>query len=561
MADAPHPRIRRPRRGAAGSAAATAGGARGRDVRVAAIDVGSNSIRQVIADVSPTGAIRTVDELKATPRLGAGVAATGTLSPEAMRRALDALARMATLATQMEAARVVAVATSAVRDAANGQAFVEQVREETGLELRLLDGDEEARLAWVSAQAHFDLGDRPAVVMDIGGGSLEIALSAGGVLDRLLSFPFGALRLTERFLATPTRTGSVRRRDVQRLRREVRRALRDAVSGRAWHGAMLIGSGGTFTALAAMHQSRRGLTAARTVHGTAVPREELEHILDWLQELTAAERVAVPGLSAARADIIVAGLAVAAEVAARIDARDVHVSAHGIREGLLLESAEVAPRPGQRNRGGARAQSVRDFARRCRYEAPHARQVRRLALQLFDALGGSLGCPPAERQTLADAALLHDVGYHINYSKHHKHSYHLIAHADLLGMTPDEQLVVANVARYHRGALPKKRHETYAALPPAARAGVKRLAALLRVADGLDRGHVAAVERVEVARAADGAIVVTGLPTAEAGSCRLELWGAARKAELLAEVAGVPVRIVDQDGTPVTADDEDDAAA
>ena len=518
-------------------------------VRVAAIDVGSNSIRQVIADVAPSGAISMVDELKATPRLGAGVHDAGELDEASMRRALDALGRMTVLARKLRAERVVAVATSAVREAANGAEFVERVRAATGLDLQVLDGDEEARLAFRSALAHFPIATGRAVVMDIGGGSLELALSAGGVLDRLLSFPFGAIRLTERFLAS-----GGRRRDLNRLRREVRTELRDAIAVRDWHGATLIGSGGTFTSLAAMHLARRGITAARTVHGTAVGREQLEHLLDWLQQLTPDERAAVPGLSPSRADIIVAGLAVAAEVAARIEARDVLCSGYGIREGLLLESADVAP--AAVDPGRTRERSVTAFAERCHYEAPHARQVRRLALQLFDQLGPGLGAAATERRTLADAALLHDVGYHVNYSKHHKHSYHLIVHADLLGLTPEEQVEVANVARYHRGAVPKKKHEGFAALDAAGRARVRRLAALLRVADGLDRGHVGAVDRVRVRRGADGAITIDATPRAEAGSCRLELWGAARKAGLLADVADAPVVVLDADGEPVEHDDE-----
>jgi exopolyphosphatase/guanosine-5'-triphosphate,3'-diphosphate pyrophosphatase len=517
--------------------------------RIAAIDVGSNSIRQTVADVSPRGRIRVVDELKATPRLGAGVHATGALDDAAMDRALDALGRMATLGGQLGAERTVAVATSAVRDASNGAEFVERVRCETGLELRLLDGVEEARLAYRSAVAHFDLAEGLAVVMDIGGGSLELALSAGGVLDRLLSFPFGAIRLTEQFLA-----GGPRRRDLARLRKAVRRALRDEIAVRDWRGATLVGSGGTFTALAGMHLARRGLTAARTVHATAVPREQLEHLLDYLVELSPAERAQVPGLNPARADIIVAGIAVAAEVAARIEAREVLVSAYGIREGLLLESAEVSPAAA--DSGRARERSVRAFAERCRFEAPHAKQVRRLALQLFDALGERLGCAPQDRQTLADAALLHDVGYHVNYTQHHKHSYHLIVHADLLGVSPEEQVVIANVARYHRGAWPKKKHEGFAVLDGAGRARVRRLAALLRVADGLDRGHVGAVERANARVAEDGAIELTATPHAEAGHCRLELWGAARKSDLLAEVAAAPVRVLDVDGAVIAGGDD-----
>jgi exopolyphosphatase/guanosine-5'-triphosphate,3'-diphosphate pyrophosphatase len=149
------------------------------------------------------------------------------------------------------------------------------------------------------------------------------------------------------------------------------------------------------------------------------------------------------------------------------------------------------------------------------------------------------------------------VGYHVNYTKHHRHSYHLIVHADLLGMTPEEQVVVANVARYHRGSAPKRKHEEFAALDADDRARVRRLAAILRVADGLDRGHVGAVGRVHVARDEDGAIAITATPRAEAGNCRLELWGAARKAGLLAEVAGVPVTVLDADGRPVEHDDDE----
>ena len=149
------------------------------------------------------------------------------------------------------------------------------------------------------------------------------------------------------------------------------------------------------------------------------------------------------------------------------------------------------------------------------------------------------------------------MGYHVNYAKHHKHSYHLIVHADLLGVSPEEQVVIANVARYHRGTPPKRKHEGFAVLDAAGRARVRRLAALLRVADGLDRGHVSAVERVHVRRADDGALEISATPHPVAGQCRLELWGAARKSELLADVAGSPVRVVDASGAEVTAEEDE----
>jgi exopolyphosphatase/guanosine-5'-triphosphate,3'-diphosphate pyrophosphatase len=516
--------------------------------RIAAIDIGSNSIRQIVADVSPNGTIRVVDEMKAAPRLGAGLSKNGELSERAMRDAVDALGRMSTLAAQLGARRIEAVATSAVRDAVNGQTFLELVRAETGLRVRALVGEEEARLTFRSALAHFDLGQGRAVVMDIGGGSLELALSADGLLERLISLPLGAIRLTEEYLV-----GVPPRRGVRKLRKAAREALRGQLPVRDWRGAQVIGSGGTFTNLAGIYLSRQGVQTARTTHATRVPRVELEHILDVLQDMSLDERAAVPGLNPARADIIVAGLAVSAEVLARVEARDVTVSAYGIREGLLLETARIAPTVA--DPGEARERSVREFAERSHYEVPHARQVQRMALQLFDAIGDRIGCAPADRAVLADAALLHDIGYHINYNNHHKHSYHLILHADLLGMSPEEQVAVANVARYHRGTRPKKKHGNFGPLDPMLRRRIMRLSALLRIADGFDRGHIGAIDRVKV-RWLGRAMRITAIPKPGAGDLRLEMWGASRKSALLAKLAGVAVEIVGPDGQVITGNDD-----
>ena len=515
--------------------------------RIAAIDIGSNSIRQIVADVTSDGVITVVDEMKEAPRLGADLDGTGQLGSQSMQRAAEAIGRMATLARQLGATRVEAVATSAVRDASNADQFVAHVRQEAGLPMRVISGEDEARLSYLSALAHFDLGAGRTVVMDIGGGSLELALAADGVLDDLVSLPFGALRLTERHL----RDGSTPKA-LKRLRREVRAGLRDVISRRDWRGAQVIGSGGTFTNLASIHLARHGMLAARNVHETPVPRVDVEHILDTLAAMTTAERRDVSGLNPERADIIVAGLAVAAEVLARLESRDLTVSRYGIREGLLLELARVTPTVA--DPGAARERSVREFAERCHYEEGHASQVRRLALRLFDAIGARLGSRPEERATLADAALLHDVGYHINYDRHHKHSYHLIVHAELLGISPSEQVAIANVARYHRGTPPKRKHRNFGELDRSLRDQVVRLSAILRVADGLDRGHVGTVDDLRI-RWLQRAIRITPTAKPGAGAPRLELWGAHRKSQLLAKVAGVPVEIVGADGTVFSSND------
>ena len=514
--------------------------------RIAAIDIGSNSIRQIVADVSLNGAIRVVDEMKSAPRLGAGLGKNNTLGDEPMRLAIDSLVRMATLARQLGAKRIEAVATSAVRDAANGAAFLTRIRQDAGLRVRVLGGEEEALLAFRSALAHFELGHGRAVVMDIGGGSLELAAAADGLVERLVSLPYGALRLTERFLGA-----SPKARNVRKLRKHIREDIQRALPLRDWRGADVIGSGGTFTNLAGIFLERQGMRAARSVHGTHIPRVEVEHVLDMLQGMSVEERMVVPGLNAGRADIIVAGLAVAAEVLARVEPRELVASAFGIREGLLLEIARVMPTVA--DPGEARTRSVREFAERCHYEEPHARFVQRLAMQLFDSIGVRLGCIAGDREILSDAAALHDVGYHITYEGHNKHSFHLIMHAELLGMSPAEQVIVAHVARYHRGSPPDKRkHKAYAGLEKPIRQRIRRLAAILRVADGFDRGHVGAVDKLKV-RWLDRALRITPTMVPKAKSLRLELWGASRKSDLLAKLIGVPVEIVGIDGKVVQA--------
>jgi len=506
--------------------------------RIAAIDIGSNSIRQIIADVHADGTIEVVDEMKAHPRLGKGIDETKALAPEQMNAAVEALTRMATLAKQQGAQRVEAVATSAVRDAENAELFLARVKQATNLRIRVLKGEDEARLCFRSALAHFDLGKGRNVVMDIGGGSLELALSAEGVVDRLTSLPLGALRLTERY--RPDSPGR-----LAKLRKHVRKSIKPILKGSDWRGARVIGSGGTFTNLAGLYLTRQGIFSAKSVQGTKIPRVDVEHILDWLAAMDEDERRATPGLNPDRADIIVAGVAVIAEVLSRVDAREIEVSRYGIREGLLLEAAKVTPVVA--DPGEARVRSVQDLADRCHYEKKHAQSVQKLALQLFDALASRVELDQSDRQILADAALLHDVGYHINYDRHHKHSYHLILHGELLGMTPEEQVLIANVARYHRGREPRKKHRNYSELDRPLRRRIKMLAGILRVADGFDRGHVGAVSEVKV-RWLDRALRITPVPSRADAPLRLETWGAHRKSALLAKVVGRPVEIVSPNG-------------
>ncbi|MGH7533077.1 MAG: HD domain-containing protein [Gemmatimonadales bacterium] len=496
--------------------------------RLAAIDVGSNSIRLVVAEYDPAAGLTIIDEVKDQPRLARGLAATGILDDVAMARALESLDRMREVCERRGVKRIAAVATSAVRDAKNGALFLDRVRKRLGLPLRVIDADEEARLSFRSVARHFRLEQGRSVVADIGGGSLELVSAMRGIIQRKVSLPWGAVRLTERFKLE----AHAQRKHVDGLRAEVRKTLRKTLPPREWAGGTVIGSGGTYTNLARMAVARRTGIVPDAVHGTTVTASEVEQLLEWLVELGPERRRQVAGLSAHRADIIVAGLAVTIELLEQLEAREVAVSAYGLREGLLLEMVgSDTPAPAQQDP----LQLAREFVERCQGDRRHVEQVRRLALQLFEQLGEKIGCAREERSLLEYAALLHDVGQLVSYRGHHKHSAQLIQNADRLGFSAHERVLVALISRYHRKAGPSRKHEAFAALSPEDQGVVRRVSALLRVADGLDRGHTSAVETIRTRLMSDK-LSVTVAPRLVRADVGLEVWAADRKSDVLAKV-------------------------
>ena len=290
--------------------------------RIAAIDVGSNTILLTIAEYDPDSGLVVIEEGEGQPRLGAGLSATGRLGEDAMARALETLTRMRDACRRHEVKRLAAAATAAVREAENGAEFVERVRA-LGIPLRTISAATEAALSYRSAAHHFPGGKR-TLVADIGGGSLELIGAEKGAIRLSRSLPLGAVRLTEL---------EVR---LSELRAQTRRALEQAVPRAEWGESLVIGSGGTFTTIAAMALARRG-SLSRAVHGTRVSKPEVEQLVEWLAAKTPDQRRQVPGLPPQRADIIVAGVAVAAELLELVGSDGVTVSGFGLRDGLLLE--------------------------------------------------------------------------------------------------------------------------------------------------------------------------------------------------------------------------------
>jgi exopolyphosphatase/guanosine-5'-triphosphate,3'-diphosphate pyrophosphatase len=503
--------------------------------RLAAIDVGSNSIRLLVATYDPAAGLVPIDEIKAQPRLAQGLAATGRLDPAAMERALTALRRMADVCRRRGATRIAAVATAAVREARNGAEFVRRVRNEIDLPLQVITTEHEAQLSYRSVQRHFRLDQTKALIADIGGGSLELVGAVAGMVEFNRSLPYGAVRLTEQFL--PGAHGP--RRELGALRKHLGKRLARQLPKRAWTGSRIIGSGGTFTNLGRMAVARRGGDPTEPVHGLEVSVAEVEHLLEWLSTRTAVQRRSVPGLNPERADIILAGLSVIASLLGRLDAGSVTVSAFGLREGLLWDmigesAAQAAP--------GDPMRLVREFADRCRTDRNHVEQVRLLALSLYDQIGEAIGCTPEERHILEAAGILHDVGQLVSYKSHHRHSYQLIMHADRLGLGARERALVALVSRYHRRRGPKRSDPVFAALSTGDQALVRRTAGLLRVADGLDRGHTAVVEAV-AAELTRNKLVLRIAPRRSGANMALEGWAARRKADVLRKVLGRKITI------------------
>lgn len=507
--------------------------------RVAAIDVGTNSVRSIVVEIEEDARFRVIDDEKAYTRLGKARGADGSLADDAMERTAEALGRMLEIVRRFEAAEVRAIATAAMREAPNAAAFLERLRTELGLEVSVISEEEEGRLAFLSARANFPL-DGVAAVIDLGGGSLEVVRSVAGEIERIDSLPIGAVVLAEAFC----RSDPLSRDEFKLLVKHVRKSLRGRLGDQGRGVAVLVGSGGTLTSLAAMTAARGG-SPPPSLHGFELTRADVIHLLAQLKRSTATERAKMPGLPESRVDIIVPGTVVVSETMRLLGANRIWVNAKGIREGLVLDMIGPPDTPNDR---ASRERQVERFAERFHYDTVHAGQVARLADSLFDQLHDDLGLAEEHRPLLRAAAVLHDVGYYVSYERHHKHSHHLIVHSELPGFTGRELRIIAAAARYHRGALPKAGHDSLAAVDERDRPTAVSLAALLRAADGMDRARSGRVAGVRVERAPTGVALV--LSATGDGDLSVDLHGADGKADLLRRILGRDVQIRLQTGTP-----------
>jgi exopolyphosphatase/guanosine-5'-triphosphate,3'-diphosphate pyrophosphatase len=508
----------------------------GADMRIAAVDVGSNSIHMVVAQVEADGRFRVLDRAKEMVRLGRRTLNSGRLSPQAMDAGVRTLAAFRTLAERQGVTRITAVATSAVREAANGGDFIKKVEDDVGLRVKVIPGREEARLIYLGVRHAVDLSGKPTLIVDIGGGSVEFILIERGNPVSLDSHKIGVARLSERlFNSDPPESD-----EIDALEAHLANQLDPMLGEFRGRGVRrVIGTSGTLLNLVAIAGHLRGEPPDLHLNNFSVSSGEIAKVRRLLSRSSREDRLRVKGLDAKRADLIIAGAVLADYILTRVGAKQLVACTWALREGVLLDFI-ARHRKGieeSERYGAPRGRSVARLARHLGETSKHGSRVARLALRLFDQLESRLRIDHAGRELLEYAALLHDVGHHIDHQNHHRHSYYLITNGELLGFQRDELEIIGLVARYHRKSAPKASDTEFRALNAKARTTVRALSALLRVADALDRSHYGAVKDVTVSRR--GTRLTLHLATS--GDAQLELWEAQQRVGLLEDVLGLDV--------------------
>jgi len=491
----------------------------------------------IVVRIRPDLSFEVIDREKEMVRLGSGGLDGKALTAEAMAAGLQAFSRFRRLAESHQVEEILAAATSAVRESENGAEFLAAVERETGIKPQVISGTEEARLIHLAAVYGVDVAGASAVVVDIGGGSVEITHGAGTSLRVARSFKLGVIRLTERFVHSDPLSRRDERKLVRHIEDELAKYLRDI---RTAGFDRVIGTSGTILSLGTVASADRR-RAGDEIRNLRVSAKQIHRVRKDVVDLSMADRMKMPGLDPRRADLIVSGGVLLDTVLRHLDAPEITLCDLALREGLVLDYI-------QRNRKhiaqagqypDVRRRSVIELAERCSYWPEHATQVARLSLSIFDQTRAAHSLTDREREWLEFAAILHDVGTHISYPRHHKHSYYLIKNGDLRGFEPKEGEIIALAARYHRKSPPRRSHADYSALGRKNRNIVRTLSAILRFAETLDRSHAQAVTGIEIHDRGEEYLV----KLRTTGDFELELWAAQRQIEPLEQVLGKPIRL------------------
>lgn len=505
--------------------------------RIAAIDIGTNSFHAVIVDVYPDGSFYTIDKLKEMVLL-AEKGFNNRLSDAAFERALDALQKIKTLCDHQGAERILAYATSAIREAENGGELIQKVIDKVGIKIVAIPGRVEAELIGLAVQHGVEMPASPSMIMDLGGGSVEYIIANKEKFFHLSSKKLGVARMTSRFVDNDP----ISKQEIQKLVDHYQSNLTDVAQSFASHRAsMLIGSSGTMENIALMIAYRNNKTPNLSVNELEFTAREFFDLYDDVIGMNYNERSQLKGLDEKRISLLPAGLVLVNYVLKTFGIKRIKMSSQALREGIILRyiKQEMTYLKETEFIESPRRRSVMELVHKCNWHEQHSRHVAKLALQLFDNFREELSLEETDRELLEYACFMHDIGYHISHRKHHKHALYIIRNSDLKGFKENEIEIMANVSRYHRRSTPKSRHKHYDKLPKEEKKRVKKLSAILRIADGLDRSHYQNVRGLEIEKTADQVIIHIKTES----DPQLEIWGAMRKKTLFEEVTGKTLKI------------------
>ena len=498
----------------------------------AAVDIGSNSVRLKISRLVAHHLVEIHEDREVT-RLGESVFRTGLLSPEAIALTVKVLRRFHRAAQRAGADAVRVVATSALRDARNSQAFLEWVRSATGWRAEIISGLEEARLIHLGLTSSLRVNSSPVLMIDLGGGSCELTVSTQGHIRETVSLPLGAVRLTNDFL----HHDPPRKHELRQLRgfigREAGRFAKRITDARL---KIVIATSGTAEALAAVRQAMYRTKSGRPM---TVSRLQMRRIAKMLARLSLEDRRKVPGIGVRRAEIVIAGAAVYSELLDRYRLAGFRFSPLGLRDGLLAQMAadyDHATRSGQQIES-ERRDSILAAVQHYRVDREHADRVRQSALQLFSDLRTLHRLPAEYREWLGAAAMLCEVGDYINRTGRHRHAHYIISHSEILGYTPQQRKIIAAIARYLGKSRPSPEDAPIKTLPPSEQKHIAKAALLLRLAWGLNLGRSGALKTVKV-KLEDASVGLTLVPKRPL-SVDLELWAVERERDYFREVFGL----------------------
>ncbi|MDD5362623.1 MAG: Ppx/GppA phosphatase family protein [Ignavibacteria bacterium] len=509
---------------------------------LSAIDIGTNSFHLVTAKVNDSGIVKILTKEKEVVRLGKSSTDMKYLSPDAMERAVSTLKRFKIICDSY-GAQIRAVATSAVREALNRDEFIYMVSDKTGIQIEVVSGFEEARLIYLGVLQSLSVYDKRILMMDIGGGSTEFLVGQKGQVKYANSVKLGAVRLTEKFFSS----GNFDKDKIEEAKLYTRLILNPVIRQlKEENYEVVIGTSGTITNLGSviLNAAQETDTSDFNFNNFSYTGEELHQAAKKIlkcENVSAVKKI--EGVDSDRADIITAGAIILEQIFTELDIKQITLASYALREGIIfdtidkthnaLESADLK---------NIRYRSIINLAKHSNYDIKHVEKVLKFAEQIFNSVKDKFELDECDKEFLEAAAILHDIGHSISQAQHHRHSYYLIKNSELLGYNNEEIEIIANVARYHRKSHPKQKHTEYYKLSAINKRKIRLLSGILRIADGLDRGHNAVIEKIEISIQGDKYKIKT--TPHENTDPTLEIWGADLRKGLFEEAFGYSVEIV-----------------